>query len=95
MAVDGFGLKDSVGNEMTCYRMPRSRQTMKENIPTVRNLIAAKAKDNVCIFSERRVHESAKCFKANKISYLDLKDFLKSKRACFNCLSIGHDTRTC
>ncbi|XP_025835370.1 uncharacterized protein LOC112906030 [Agrilus planipennis] len=93
LAVEGFTLADNA-NKATSASKPRAKQETKD-VATARNLIAVKSRDKSCVFCEKTNHESANCFKAKKMSLSEIKEVLKRKRACYNCLNVGHAGKFC
>jgi len=47
-----------------------------------------------CIFCEKS-HPSHECFKAHELAFSEKTKLIKSKRACFTCMKIGHDSKNC
>lgn len=50
---------------------------------------------NPCLFCDSTEHESSNCEKAKKMGLSERRECVKRKRACFNCLKMGHSFRTC
>ena len=92
MAVQGFSFKEE--NESECTKKVKKQQPAGKDVPSARNLLS-KGKENSCIFCEKSDHDSAKCFKAKNMSSSERQEAVKRKRACFNCLKIGHNSRFC
>ena len=82
MAVKGFNFKEE--KELECTKKSRIQLPAKD-VPSAHNLLAAKGKENSCIFCDKSDHDSAKCFKARNISLSEIQETVKRKRACFNC----------
>ena len=60
-----------------------------------RNLLATKSRENSCVFCDKNDHESGKCFKAKNMTLQERQETVERKRACFNCLKLGHGSRFC
>ncbi|XP_017877686.1 uncharacterized protein LOC108623602, partial [Ceratina calcarata] len=91
MAVKGFNLRDQSETERSKKTKP---QTTGKDIPSARSLIN-KGREVVCIFCQKSDHDSAKCTQAKTMSLAERQEVVKRKRACFNCLKIGHNRRFC
>nr|XP_022907792.1 uncharacterized protein LOC111419242 [Onthophagus taurus] len=68
------------------------RPTAQDRISTAAGLINHGAEK--CVFCGN-THESANCFKAQKLTLEKKKEILSGKKACFKCLRIGHQSRQC
>lgn len=91
MAVSGFGMNTTRDNkERRKNSKPESSET-----PTAATLLNTReARTTKCIFCNEN-HDSALCDKARKKSIEERTELVKSKKACFNCLKIGHSCRYC
>lgn len=86
MEMDGFGLgrKD--------FKTRNNNILRNEELITVSELLVQREKRFVCIFCFK-MHNSCVCFLAQKMP-LGEKQILKTKRACFSCVKIGHNSKT-
>ncbi|XP_035220186.1 uncharacterized protein LOC118193241 [Stegodyphus dumicola] len=50
---------------------------------------------NFCDWCDKETHNSYECFKLHSLSLEDKKNLLRKKKACFNCLKIGHAAEKC
>lgn len=102
LATEGFGLHagrspgSTRGHNISDTRRKIPEASGQSHIPTATGLINhEKVTDNSkCIFCEN-VHESANCFKAQNFTMEKKRSILNLKKACFNCLKIGHSARKC
>ena len=92
MAVQGFSFKEENVTERT---KKAKGQFHGKDVPTARNLLATKSRENSCLFCDKNDHESGKCFKAKNMTLQERQETVKRKRACFNCLKLGHGSRFC
>ncbi|KAJ8980827.1 hypothetical protein NQ317_018407 [Molorchus minor] len=94
LAVEGFDLSNRRNKDFG--RGEDKSKRNKEDSPklyTATGLINSAA-TNKCLFCQH-LHESASCFKAQKLSYDQKKGYFDGKGACFRCLKIGHQSRLC
>ncbi|XP_072384600.1 uncharacterized protein [Diabrotica undecimpunctata] len=86
LAAEGFGLSEEVASS--------SKTSVKgsSGFPTAANLINCEI--SACVFCSG-THGSEDCFKAQKITFVQKRDVLIEKKACFRCLKIGHRTKRC
>ncbi|XP_015435709.1 PREDICTED: uncharacterized protein LOC107191234 [Dufourea novaeangliae] len=90
MAVTGFGLN----NENDMAKKHKAKVDFNKNIPSATGLLTFKAEKKMCIFCGND-HASAECEKARKMSFSERQDVTKQKKACFNCLNMGHIYKRC
>ncbi|XP_036146773.1 uncharacterized protein LOC118646931 [Monomorium pharaonis] len=89
IAVNGFDMNDRKQSKH------KQRLELTKDTPFAMSLHASgKPTKIVCVFCEGE-HASPKCEKARKMILSDRKSMLQTKNACFNCLRIGHQSRTC
>ncbi|XP_015433580.1 PREDICTED: uncharacterized protein LOC107189534 [Dufourea novaeangliae] len=90
MAVTGFGLN----NENDMAKKHKPKVDFNKNIPSATGLLTTKAEKKMCIFCGND-HARAECEKARKMSFSERQDVIKQKKACFNCLNMGHIYKRC
>ncbi|XP_011858695.1 PREDICTED: uncharacterized protein LOC105556222 [Vollenhovia emeryi] len=90
MAVSGFDLNERKQSKH------KQRAESHKDTPSAMSLHARGkvSKSTVCVFCDDE-HASSKCEKARKMALNDRKSVLQTKKACFNCLKIGHSSRIC
>ncbi|XP_050306312.1 uncharacterized protein LOC126743324 [Anthonomus grandis grandis] len=95
LAADGFGLTEHMSDVRLCSNddnFKKRKSVRGDIVSTAAGLVNCDAAS--CIFCGGS-HESASCFKANKMSLEEKKNILSSKKACFRCLKVGHQSRRC
>ena len=92
MAKEGFGLINSDNSDSTRRKAKPSSE--KKEVSSASSLLS-NGEEVTCIFCEKNDHGSAKCSKAKGMTYSEKQDMAKKRRACFNCLKVGHSYSMC
>ncbi|KAG5869803.1 hypothetical protein JTB14_037538 [Gonioctena quinquepunctata] len=90
LASEGFGLCSN--NVSTNDRHKKDKSKPIATLSTAAGLINCDVAK--CVFCGG-IHDSEGCFKAQKLSFVQKKNTLSDKKACFRCLKIGHMSRRC
>ncbi|KAG5892767.1 hypothetical protein JTB14_007983 [Gonioctena quinquepunctata] len=90
LASEGFGLCSN--NVSTNDRHKKDNSKPTATLSTAAGLINCDVAK--CVFCGG-IHDSEGCFKAQKLSFVQKKNTLSDKKACFRCLKIGHISRRC
>lgn len=93
MAMEGFNLRTKQDTES--YRPKREKTRETKEVPSATGLLTTKTKNKPCLFCNNGGHESANCEQAKRLTLRERQDIVKGKRACFNCLNIGHGYKNC
>ena len=89
----GFETKN---NQENVERMKRNNsQSQSKEVPSARNLLAARNRTPSCILCDKEDHSSGNCDKAKQMSLAERKTIVKNRRACFNCVKVGHRSKDC
>lgn len=97
LAVEGFGLGPNKFNRDIAKNnkyVNNNKNVRTSSIPTATGL-ANNTSEPRCVFCNHNSHESAKCFKAQKLSNEQKRKTLGDVGACFRCLKAGHISRKC
>ncbi|KAJ8977557.1 hypothetical protein NQ317_019132 [Molorchus minor] len=97
LAVEGFGLGPNKYNREIVKNnkyVNNTKNARPSSMPTATGL-ANNTSEPRCVFCNNNSHESAKCFKAQRLSVEQKRKTLGDLGACFRCLKIGHISRKC
>ena len=89
----GFEMKN---NQENVERMKRNNsQSQSEEVPSARNLLAARNKTPSCIFCNKEEICDGNCAKAKQMSLAERQTIVKNRRTCFICVKVGHRSKHC
>ncbi|XP_021959629.1 uncharacterized protein LOC110855533 [Folsomia candida] len=65
----------------------------KDSIPTAAGLFVAQSSN--CVFCSKSNHPSTECYRADRMSWSEKSDLIRSKNLCYRCLKFGHRKSDC
>ena len=93
MAVQGFNLKPQPN--IADGKNKADKVLNSKDIPSAMGLLMTHSRKKACTFCGYKEYDSAQCGQAKKMQFSELRDIVKRKNACFNCLNIGHSYQKC
>ncbi|XP_035712075.1 uncharacterized protein LOC110855479 [Folsomia candida] len=65
----------------------------KDSIPTAAGLLVAQSSN--CVFCSKSNHPSTECYRADRMSWSEKSDLIRSQNLCYRCLKFGHRKSDC